>query len=303
MNQHIVAGLDPGAALDQEFGGAAFKHDRGGGVVVDVVGELDQRRRRDQSRGRIGPALGTEGGDAVAWRNFAHPFADRNHLARGFEPEPGGERRWIGAGAVIDIDEIDPDRALLDQRLPRPGRAEFDLVPLDHLGSAGGTQYRLGRFHRVGPLHCGRARMGREPSGFKTGRRRVVRAGGSPMTKPINDDPIILYGIANCDTVQKARTWLDGRGIAFRFHDYKKAGADPDLLASWAANVGWEALLNRGGTTFRKLADVEKSDIDEGKAIALMTAQPSLIRRPVLEQGPKLLVGFKPSAYEDALAG
>ena len=121
------------------------------------------------------------------------------------------------------------------------------------------------------------------------------------MTKPANDEPIILYGIANCDTVQKARTWLDGRGIAFRFHDYKKAGADPDLLASWAANVGWEALLNRGGTTFRKLADVEKSDIDEGKAIALMTAQPSLIRRPVLEQGDTLLVGFKPAAYDEAL--
>ena len=125
---------------------------------------------------------------------------------------------------------------------------------------------------------------------------------GAAMSKQINDDPIILYGIANCDTVQKARTWLDGRGIAFRFHDYKKAGADPDLLASWAANVGWEALLNRGGTTFRKLAGVDKADIDEGKAIALMTAQPSLIRRPVLEQGDTLLVGFKPSIYEDALA-
>ena len=114
---------------------------------------------------------------------------------------------------------------------------------------------------------------------------------------------IILYGIANCDTVQKARTWLDGRGIAFRFHDYKKAGADPELLAKWAGQVGWEALLNRGGTTFRKLADSDKADIDESKAVALMTAQPSLIRRPVLEQGDELLVGFKPSAYEEAGLG
>ena len=114
---------------------------------------------------------------------------------------------------------------------------------------------------------------------------------------------IILYGIANCDTVQKARTWLDGRGIAFRFHDYKKAGADPALLAKWTGQVGWEALLNRGGTTFRKLADSDKADIDEGKAIALMTAQPSLIRRPVLEQDDTLLVGFKPAAYEEAALG
>ena len=114
---------------------------------------------------------------------------------------------------------------------------------------------------------------------------------------------IILYSIANCDTVQKARTWLDGRGVAFRFHDYKKAGADPALLAQWVGQVGWEALLNRGGTTFRKLADSDKADIDESKAIALMTAQPSLIRRPVLEQGDELLVGFKPSAYEEALLG
>lgn len=111
---------------------------------------------------------------------------------------------------------------------------------------------------------------------------------------------IILYGIANCDTVQKARKWLDGRGIAFRFHDYKKAGAETALLARWSAQVGWEALLNRGGTTFRKLADSDKTDIDESKAIALMSAQPSLIRRPVLEQGEMLLVGFKPSIYEDA---
>lgn len=116
-------------------------------------------------------------------------------------------------------------------------------------------------------------------------------------------DPIILYGIANCDTVQKARKWLDGREIAFRFHDYKKAGAEPTLLARWAAQVGWEALLNRGGTTFRKLADSDKAGIDDSKAIALMTAQPSLIRRPVLEQGTTLLVGFKPATWDEAVVG
>lgn len=89
--------------------------------------------------------------------------------------------------------------------------------------------------------------------------------------------------------------------IAFRFHDYKKAGAPSELLERWAGQVGWEALLNRGGTTFRKLADSDKADLDDGKAIALMTAQPSLIRRPVLERGETLLIGFKPALYEAAL--
>jgi arsenate reductase (glutaredoxin) len=111
---------------------------------------------------------------------------------------------------------------------------------------------------------------------------------------------ITVYGIPNCDTVKKTRTWLDGRGIAYVFHDYKRAGANAALLKAWAGEVGWEALLNRAGTTFRKLSEAEKSDIDEDKAIALMVAQPSLIKRPVVKGAGSLLVGFKPERYAEA---
>lgn len=106
-----------------------------------------------------------------------------------------------------------------------------------------------------------------------------------------------LYGIKNCDTMKKARTWLEAHGIPYVFHDYKAAGIDAETLARWAAIAGWEVLLNRSGTTFRALADADKADIDQGKAIRLMMANPSMIKRPVLEQGGKLLVGFKPDAY------
>lgn len=107
----------------------------------------------------------------------------------------------------------------------------------------------------------------------------------------------ILYGIRNCDTVKKARAWLDARGVAYDVHDYKTQGADPARLARWADAVGWEALLNRAGTTFRGLSDADRAGIDRGKALALMVAHPSLIRRPVLEHGDAVLVGFKPDAY------
>lgn len=110
-----------------------------------------------------------------------------------------------------------------------------------------------------------------------------------------------MYGIANCDTVAKARKWLEGRGIVHKFHDYKKGGADAERLKSWCAELGWEALLNRGGTTFKKLSEDEKSNIDQTKAIALMMAQPSMIKRPVLEYPGGLLVGFKGSDWEAAL--
>jgi Spx/MgsR family transcriptional regulator len=106
-----------------------------------------------------------------------------------------------------------------------------------------------------------------------------------------------LYGIKNCDTMKKARAWLDGRGVAYDFHDYKAAGIDKAHLTRWAKQVGWETLLNRAGTTFRKLPDADKDGLTEAKAIALMLAQPSMIKRPVLEQGNKLLVGFRPEAY------
>lgn len=115
--------------------------------------------------------------------------------------------------------------------------------------------------------------------------------------------PVTIYGIPNCDTMKKARAWLDGHGIAHQFHDYKKAGIDEARLAAWSKKVGWETLLNRAGTTFRKLPDADKQGLTEKKAIALMIEQPSLIKRPVLALGRgKLLVGFKPDAYAEALA-
>ena len=112
---------------------------------------------------------------------------------------------------------------------------------------------------------------------------------------------IALYGIPNCDTVKKARTWLDANGLAYVFHDYKKEGADPARLAKWAETVGWEPLLNRAGTTFRKLDEADKADIDAGKALALMAAHPSTIKRPVVEYRGGLLVGFKPDQWAAAL--
>lgn len=107
-----------------------------------------------------------------------------------------------------------------------------------------------------------------------------------------------LYGIPNCDTVKKARGWLDQRGIAYTFHDYKKGGADPAKLDEWAERVGWEKLLNRGGTTFRKLPEEAKAGLDRTRAIALMVANPSAIRRPVIETGDNLLVGFVTAEWE-----
>jgi len=107
-----------------------------------------------------------------------------------------------------------------------------------------------------------------------------------------------IYGIKNCDTMKKARAWLDQKGVAYDFHDYKASGIDRARLEGWARKVGWEVLLNRAGTTFRKLPDKEKAGLTESKAIALMIAQPSMIKRPVLEGGGKLLVGFKPEQYE-----
>ena len=108
---------------------------------------------------------------------------------------------------------------------------------------------------------------------------------------------ITLYGIPNCDTVKKARTWLDQHDVAFAFHDYKKAGIDRATLEGWVRQLGWEVLLNRAGTTFRKLPDADRQGIDEPKAIALMLANPSMIKRPVLARDGRLTVGFKPETY------
>src|SRR5262245_6059092 len=110
--------------------------------------------------------------------------------------------------------------------------------------------------------------------------------------------PVTIYGIRNCDTMKKARAWLDKKGVAYRFHDYKAAGIERGRLEDWAGKVGWEMLINRAGTTFRKLPDKDKEGLTEKKAIDLMLEQPSMISRPVLEAGGKLLVGFKLPDYE-----
>ncbi|HEU4457821.1 MAG TPA: ArsC family reductase [Methylibium sp.] len=110
--------------------------------------------------------------------------------------------------------------------------------------------------------------------------------------------PVTLHGIANCDSVKKARAWLDGQGVAYRFHDFKKQGVSPEMLVRWAARVGWEPLLNRRGTTWRQLAsDEQQRVVDAASAFALMQAQPSLIKRPVIEAGDAVLVGFDPMQY------
>ena len=108
---------------------------------------------------------------------------------------------------------------------------------------------------------------------------------------------VTIHGIKACDTMKKARDWLDAQGVAYGFHDYKVSGIDAGVLRGWAARVGWEALLNRSGTTFRKLPDAARADLDEAKAIALMVEQPSMIKRPVLDVDGALTVGFKPEVY------
>jgi Spx/MgsR family transcriptional regulator len=110
-----------------------------------------------------------------------------------------------------------------------------------------------------------------------------------------------LYGIPNCDTVKKARTWLDQHGVTYAFHDYKKQGADADQLSGWVAEAGWETVLNRRGTTFRALPESDKADLDAAKAVAIMAAYPSCIKRPVVEHAGGLLVGFDAKAWEQAL--
>ena len=108
---------------------------------------------------------------------------------------------------------------------------------------------------------------------------------------------ITIYGIKNCDTMKKARAWLDGHGVKYHFHDYKSEGIGKDVLKGWSGELGWETLLNRAGTTFRKLPDADREGLNERKALALMAEQPSMIKRPVLDLGKKRLVGFKPEIY------
>lgn len=113
---------------------------------------------------------------------------------------------------------------------------------------------------------------------------------------------LTIYGIKNCDTMKKARSWLEAHGVAHAFHDYKASGIDRASLERWVAEHGWETVLNRAGTTFRALPDADKQGLDADKAIALMLAQPAMIKRPVLDLGRRTLVGFKPEIYEQALS-
>lgn len=112
---------------------------------------------------------------------------------------------------------------------------------------------------------------------------------------------LVLHGIKNCDTMKKARGWLDAAGVGYRFHDYKVDGIDRASLERWVTALGWQTVLNRAGTTFRGLADVDKAGLDAGRAVALMLAQPSLVKRPILEGQGVLLAGFKPETYAAAL--
>src|ERR1700716_1325382 len=113
---------------------------------------------------------------------------------------------------------------------------------------------------------------------------------------------ITIYGIKNCDTMKKARSWLDGHGVAYDFHDYKTAGIAKDKLKQWSDELGWETLLKPAGPTVKKFPDGDKAPLNERKALALMLAQPSMIKRPVLDVGGKLLVGFKPDIYAKEVA-
>jgi Spx/MgsR family transcriptional regulator len=111
---------------------------------------------------------------------------------------------------------------------------------------------------------------------------------------------VTIHGIRACDTMKKARAWLDGRGVAYAFHDYKAAGIEPATLKAWAGEVGWEVLLNRAGATFRGLPEEAKANLDEERAIPLMARHPSMIKRPVLDVDGRLVVGFQPERYEAA---
>jgi len=113
---------------------------------------------------------------------------------------------------------------------------------------------------------------------------------------------VTIHGIKACDTMKKARAWLDAHGVAYAFHDYKTAGIDAATLGWWAGQIGWEVLLNRAGTTFRALPEADRQDLDEAKAIRLMASSPSMIKRPVLDVDGRLLVGFKPEQYQAAFA-
>jgi Spx/MgsR family transcriptional regulator len=150
----------------------------------------------------------------------------------------------------------------------------------------------------MGKCFCERCRQIQRKQFALAVYNRVLTAGENMRLRLAN----ILYGIKNCDTMKCARQWLDTHGIVYRFHDYQRSGVERERLTHWCDELGWELLLNRAGTTFRKLAEADKVQLDRHKAIALMLAAPSMVKRPVLEYGGGLLVGFKPETYNQLAA-
>ena len=130
-----------------------------------------------------------------------------------------------------------------------------------------------------------------------------IKIKGCHTTMSNSEQQSILYGIKNCSTIRKARDWLDAQGIDYQFHDYKSQGIETAKLSQWCQQFGWQKILNRAGTTFRRLTDADKTDLDQDKAIALMQRQPSMIKRPILELANGTLVGFSPESYAAAFAG
>jgi len=149
--------------------------------------------------------------------------------------------------------------------------------------ASGGTASNMRRTMDARPFRYGQAP-----------RRRLTPRGTALQHAPM----ITLYGIPNCDTVKKARTWFEKRGVAYKFHDFKKQGVDKDKLEEWILDKGWEVLLNKSGTTFRALPDVLKQDLDGDKALMLMMAEPSMIKRPIVEGAGELIVGYSSTDYE-----
>jgi arsenate reductase len=210
---------------------------------------------------------------------------------------PGLGRRRCGPV----IREVTPNRNDLRQQVPI---VKFDskncdeirrlssFFPFHGASSVRLTSVSAAAFH---PLLSELFRKSREGCSLMRVVRERRRAILAQHTR--RNSMITLYGIKNCDTMKKARHWLDAHKVAYVFHDYKAAGIDKETLAAWAKDVGWETLLNRAGTTFKKLPDADKKDVNEKKALALMLAQPSMIKRPVLDTGKKLVVGFKPEIY------
>lgn len=135
-----------------------------------------------------------------------------------------------------------------------------------------------------------------------SGESGLAAAGAAHATQTV-ETMVTLYGIRNCDTMKKAWSWLDAHGVAYSFHDYRAAGIDRTRLEAWCRELGWEKVLNKASTTFRELPDADKQGLDAGKAVALMLAQPTMIKRPVLDLGDRRLLAFKPEVYAAAFAG